>query len=86
MEFERDPDKERSNRERHGVDFTEAATVFGDPLELTISDPDHPVGEFRFLSIGHSVCNRILVVSYTERGDASGLSVLGRHHQRTEAV
>ena len=67
MELEWDPDKERSNLERHGVDFTEAATVFGDPLELTISDPDHSVGEFRFLSIGHSVRNRILLVSYTER-------------------
>jgi uncharacterized DUF497 family protein len=61
--------QERSNIERHGVDFTEAATVFGDPLELTISDPDHSVGEFRFLSIGHSSFNRILVVSYTERED-----------------
>jgi uncharacterized DUF497 family protein len=67
VEFEWDPDKERSNIERHGVDFTEAATVFGDPLELTISDPDHSVGEFRFLSLGHSVRNRILLVSYTER-------------------
>jgi uncharacterized protein len=63
VEFEWDPDKERSNIERHGVDFTEAATVFGDPLELTISDPDHSVGEFRFLSIGHSSRNRMLVVS-----------------------
>ena len=69
MEFEWDPDKERANHERHGVDFTEAATVFGDPLELTISDPDHSVGEFRFLSIGHSARNRILVASYTERED-----------------
>jgi uncharacterized DUF497 family protein len=69
VEFEWDPDKERSNIERHGVDFTEAATVFGDPLELTISDPDHSVGEFRFLSTGHSALNRILVVSYTERED-----------------
>jgi uncharacterized protein len=69
VEFEWDPDKERANRERHGADFTEAATVFGDPLELTISDPDHSVGEFRFLSIGHSARNRILVVSYTERED-----------------
>jgi uncharacterized protein len=69
VEFEWDPAKERSNIERHRVDFTEAATVFGDPLELTISDPDHSVGEFRFLSIGHSSFNRLLVVSYTERGD-----------------
>jgi uncharacterized protein len=69
VEFDWDPDKERSNIEKHGVDFTEAATVFGDPLELTIPDPDHSTGEFRFLSLGHSVLNRILVVSYTERED-----------------
>ena len=48
MEFEWDPDKERSNIERHGVDFTEATTVFGDPLELTISDPDHSAGSHHF--------------------------------------
>ena len=67
MEFEWNPDKEQSNVEKHGVDFTEAATVFGDPLELTIADPDHSVGESRFLSMGTSSFNRILVVSYTER-------------------
>ena len=45
MEFEWNPDKERSNVEKHGVDFAEAFTVFGDPLEYTIVDPDHSVGE-----------------------------------------
>jgi uncharacterized DUF497 family protein len=69
VEFEWDPDKERSNLERHGVNFSEAATVCGDPLERTISDPDHSIGELRFLNIGHSARNRMLVVSYTERGD-----------------
>lgn len=67
VEFEWEPDKEQSNAEKHGVDFTEATTVFGDPLELTIADPYHSVGEFRFLSMGYSSLNRILVVSYTER-------------------
>ncbi len=67
MEFEWNPEKEQSNVEKHGIDFTEAATVFGDPLELTIADPDHSVGESRFLSMGRSARNRILVVSYTER-------------------
>ena len=47
VEFEWNPDKEQSNVRKHGVEFTEAATVFGDPLELTIADPDHSVGEFR---------------------------------------
>lgn len=67
MEFEWNPEKEQANSEKHGVDFAEAATVFGDPLELTIADPDHSVGEFRYLSMGRSSLNRILVVSYTER-------------------
>lgn len=67
VEFEWDPSKEQSNMQKHRVDFTEAATVFGDPLELTISDPDHSRGESRFLSMGYSLDNRLLVVSYTER-------------------
>jgi uncharacterized protein len=45
----------------------EATTVFGDPLEVTIPDPDHSEGEARFLSLGLSAGNRILVVAYTER-------------------
>ena len=67
MEFEWNPEKEQSNVQKHGVDFTEAATVFGDPLELTIADPDHSVGEFRYLSMGRSSLYRLLVVFYTER-------------------
>lgn len=67
MQFEWDPEKEQSNIQKHSVDFTEAATVFGDPLEFTISDPDYSIGECRFLSMGHSLRNRILVVSYTAR-------------------
>ena len=48
--------------------FTDAQTVFGDPLELTIGDPDHSEGEWRFLSLGRSEADRLLIVSYTERG------------------
>ncbi len=67
MEFEWDHEKEQSNIEKHGVTFIEATTVFGDPLEITITDQDHSVGEYRFLSMGVSSLGRILVVSYTER-------------------
>ena len=67
MQFEWNPDKERSNVRKHGVDFAEASTVFGDPFEYTISDPDHSVGEYRYLSLGISSGSRVLVVSYTER-------------------
>ena len=67
MEFEWDPAKAAENAAKHGVDFVEASTVFGDPLEVTIPDPDHSMGEARFLSLGLSAEARVLVVAYTER-------------------
>jgi uncharacterized DUF497 family protein len=67
MEFEWDPDRAPANARKHGVAFTEAMTIFGDPLELTIVDPDHSHDELRFVSIGMSVAGRLLVVAYTER-------------------
>ena len=68
MEFEWDPEKAVGNHAKHGIDFIEASTIFGDPLELTLTDPDHSGDEFRFLSLGSSSGGRLLVVSYTERG------------------
>jgi len=41
--------------------------LFSDPFELTISDPDHSESEYRFLSIGKTGGDRILVVVFTER-------------------
>lgn len=67
MEFEWDPEKAEANLGRHGVAFTEAMTVFGDPLEVTIPDVLHSDGELRFLSLGMSQAGRLLVVAYTER-------------------
>ncbi len=67
MEFEWDDEKSLSNRKKHGVSFHEAATVFGDPLAITFSDPDHSVGEHRFLTFGLSMRNRLLAVIHTER-------------------
>lgn len=67
MEFEWDPRKSEANRKKHGVSFHDAATVFADPLAITFSDPDHSVGEHRFLTFGHSKVNRLLVVAHVER-------------------
>jgi len=67
MTFQWNPDKASRNIKKHGVSFEEAVTVFGDPLAVTISDPDHSVGEFRFLTTGWSRRQRLLVVSHTER-------------------
>ena len=69
MEFEWDPDKADRNLKKHGVDFHEAATVFGDPLAVTYYDPDHSDDEVRYLTIGYSTEGRLLVVSHTDRND-----------------
>jgi uncharacterized DUF497 family protein len=67
--FEWDSRKEAQNRQKHGVSFREAATVFGDPLSTEFPDPDHSQGEERYVIIGMSRRGRILVVAHTERGD-----------------
>ena len=67
MEFEWDPDKAEENLTKHSVGFVEASTIFSDPLEVTIPDPEHSDDEVRFLSLGLSADGRLLVVAYTER-------------------
>jgi hypothetical protein len=68
VELEWDADKARANAAKHGVTFEEAATVFSDPLELTILDPSHSVEEDRYVSVGTSAAGRLVVIGYTERG------------------
>ena len=67
IEFEWDPEKEDINIRKHGIDFEEAMSAFSDPLSLTIPDPDHSEGEFRYLLLGTSQKGRLIVVSHTER-------------------
>lgn len=69
MDFEWDDAKANANIAKHGVEFAEAATVFGDPLAITFYDPDHSDDEDRFLTIGMSVNNRVLLVSHTDRDE-----------------
>lgn len=69
MKFRWDPRKDRENQRKHGVSFEEATTVFGDPLAGTIPDPDHSHGEHRYLTMGLSSNNRLIVVSHTEEGE-----------------
>jgi uncharacterized protein len=63
------PAKAESNARKHGVEFTEAVTVFKDPLSVTIVDPAHSVGEERFVTLGRSGRARLLVVAHTDTKD-----------------
>lgn len=68
MSIEWDVAKARGNAPKHHVSFEEAATVFEDPLELTVPDPNHSTEEERYVSVGRSTAGRLLVVGYSERG------------------
>ena len=67
MKFDNDPAKAAHNLKKHNVSFEEAASVFGDPMSYTFADPDHSIGEERWLMFGLSQMNRVLAVIYTHR-------------------
>ncbi|MEO5826258.1 MAG: BrnT family toxin [Gemmatimonadales bacterium] len=69
LRFEWDPRKATANRRKHGVAFDEAVSAFADPHSLTVPDPDHSLGESRFVLIGQSAILRLLVVIHLERGN-----------------
>lgn len=84
--FEWDPQKAVGNARKHGVSFEEAATAFGDPLSVTIGDPDHSEYEQRFLPLGMSHAGRLLVVAHAERDETVRIisaRMANRHERQT---
>jgi len=69
LSFEWDPSKAKKNIKIHNVSFDEASTSFKDTLSLTIYDPLHSDEEERFILIGNSYKNNLLVVVHTEKDD-----------------
>jgi len=67
LQFEWDEDKAKSNLKKHKVSFEEGKTVFNDPYLLTFPDNDHSNYEERFIDIGTSIRQRVLVAVHTER-------------------
>lgn len=67
MDFEWHDRKAASNVGKHSVSFDEAVSVFLDQLAVSGSDPDHSVGEARYITFGLSSLGRLLAVSHTYR-------------------
>jgi uncharacterized protein len=70
MQVDWDPAKAAANLHKHGVSFEEAATVLGDPLSVTLPDPDHSLAEHRYLLLGRAASGRLLIVSHSEEEDS----------------
>ena len=68
MQFEWDDEKEKSNIEKHGIDFSTAALVFGDNNRIEKYDELHSIDEDRYITIGRiSEVTVVVMVVYTER-------------------
>lgn len=56
--------KSESNKQKHGVSFEEAKTVFADEYGRLIADPDHSEEEDRFILLGLSNQIRLLLICH----------------------
>lgn len=84
MDFDWDPEKARRNSAKHRVTFQEASTAFGDPLSLTIDDPDHSHGEHRLLLLGETYLGKLLVVAHVVEDETVRIisARLAERHER----
>jgi len=84
--FEWDSKKAETNARKHGVTFDEACTAFGDPLAVLMPDPDHSFGEERYVVLGMSDQQRLLVVSFAERPPRTRLISARRATRRERGI
>lgn len=65
--FEWNELKEMVNVKKHGISFWEASTVWSDSWSIEVFDPDHSEDEERWLRLGYSSKQRLLVAVFCER-------------------
>ena len=85
MDYEWDPDKARTNRDKHGISFADAVAVFGDDMALTMADD--VADEERFITVGIDAFGRLLTVVYAWRGTHRIRIISAREatrHERTQ--
>ena len=77
MRFEWDENKNKTNRDKHGVSFETAQLVFNDPHALSVQDR-HECGEERWQTLGlvGGVVMLLVAHTYTESGDAEVIRII----------
>jgi uncharacterized DUF497 family protein len=76
VNFDWNEEKAAANREKHGISFEEAQTVFKDGNALRIFDPDHSADEERFVLLGLSSALRILAVCHCYRENDEQIRII----------
>ena len=67
LKFEWDEEKDRINRQKHGISFETASYVFRDEYYIEMYDFEHSMDEDRYIAIG--MVGDLLFVVFTERGE-----------------
>ncbi len=65
MKFEWDVNKEKVNIKKHGVNFEQASYVFADKFALNRFDDEHSKNEDRWVILGKSLNETLLLVVHT---------------------
>lgn len=76
ISFAWDQRKAAGNAVKHGVTFTEAASVFYDDSAVEFYDETHSAGEDRFLLLGMSTNARLLLVCHCHREGAKIIRII----------
>jgi len=76
LTFSWDDNKNISNKQKHGISFEEAQTVFFDENAIEFDDPDHSLNEERFILLGLNQNLRILVVCHCYRKDDTEIRII----------
>ncbi len=67
VQFEWNQEKAKRNLKKHQVSFEEASTIFDDPVFITFLDEEHSLDEDRYITVGFSGSNRLLLAAHTDR-------------------
>ena len=74
--FDWDENKNVLNKEKHGVSFEEASTVFWDDDAILFDDPKHSSEEERFLIVGMSKKVNLLTVVHCLRENETVIRII----------
>ena len=88
LSFEWDENKNEINKKKHGISFETAQEVFYDDNAVLFDDPDHSVGEERFLIIGMTRSLKVCIVSHCYRNSDNVIRLISareatKHERKT---
>ena len=84
--FTWDEDKHKTNKQKHKISFEEASSVFDDDYAIYFDDESHSQDEDRFIIIGISKFDKLLLVCHCYREEGAVIRIISaRKATKTES-